>query len=358
MSFFEFAQYDELKAYWKSDSRHLDHAAVESWKATFEEFGLLYVLTGSNQISITPAGHQIREAAERGDKAEYAWIGLNLLLRYPLRGARGSRRGAHKDSDLLLYRFLYAALLDLDGYIWWSELERILCRVFQSTEALDAIADIQMLRDNPELLSKVQLPVPQTKGGFYNSLNQVAGHAGMNHFLLGQENTESPPYGVTERKRRHFIRKEWQGLIRRALSNNLSTDQCASGGSAIARLPSAPVLPDEHSYFAYLGATVPAMSLSVTSPISAIELQGERVFILSSGTHYNVQSETIIFGPVLALCQLAKGQRIVLSHDERWTYLVQAKELIDANSVRVQVRRARPITNIAVIRSLQGEASA
>ncbi|HMN15372.1 MAG TPA: hypothetical protein PKD55_23895, partial [Bellilinea sp.] len=122
LSFFDFAQYDALKQYWASPSapRRLSSHAVESWKATFEEFGLLYVESGSNRITITPAGLQLREAAERNDQTEFAWIGLNLLLRYPLRGPRRPKSEAHKDSDLLLYRFWYAALLDLDGYIWWT----------------------------------------------------------------------------------------------------------------------------------------------------------------------------------------------------------------------------------------------
>lgn len=110
-----------------------------------------------------------------------------------------AKSDAHKDSDLLLYRFWYAALLDLDGYIWWTELERILCRVFQTSQTTDAINDIRTLRMNPELASHIDLPVAQRAGAFYNSLNQVAVHAGMNHLILGSDDVECP-YGVTEPK--------------------------------------------------------------------------------------------------------------------------------------------------------------
>ena len=355
LSFYEFTDYEELKSYWASSEapRRLSPHAVESWKATFEEFGLLYVESRSNRITITPAGSQLREAADRDDQSEFAWIGLNLLLRYPLRGPRRPKSEAHSDSDLLLYRFWYAALLDLDGYIWWTELERILCRVFHTNEGMDAIEDIRILRANPDFIGQVNLPATQRQGAFYNSLNQVAVHAGMNHLLLGGEDAECP-YGVTEPKRKHFIRRDWLGMIRRALSSNGGSDQCATGGSAIARLPAAPILRDENAYFEYLGARVTPMSATVDSSLSAVDLQGERVFMLSIGRHYELQSDTVITGPVATLCQLARGQRIILSHDERWTYLVEAKDLVDANHVSIRVRRARPITNIDVIRSLQG----
>ena len=356
LSFFDFAQYDTLKQYWASSSapRRLSSHAVESWKATFEEFGLLYVESGSNQIAITPAGLQLREAAERNNQTEFAWIGLNLLLRYPLRGPRRPKSEAHKDSDLLLYRFWYAALLDLDGYIWWTELERILCRVFHTNEGADAIEDIRNLRSDPELIARINLPTDQRQGGFYNSLNQVAVHAGMNHLLLGTEDIECP-YGVTEPKRKPFIRRDWLGMVRRALSNNGGSDQCATGGLAIARLPAAPVLLDEQSYFDYLGAPVTVMAQAASSPLSAIELQGERVFILTIARHYEVESSETIKGQVANLCQLARGQRIILSQDERWTHIVEAKDLVDTFTVRVRLRRGRPITNINVLKALQGE---
>ncbi|CAI0965757.1 hypothetical protein [Serratia quinivorans] len=356
LSFFDFTDYESLKNYWSSHlaPRRLSSHAVESWKATFEEFGILYVESRSNHITITPAGIQLREAAERDDRNEFAWIGLNLLLRYPLRGPRRPKSDAHKDSDLLLYRFWYAALLDLDGYIWWTELERILCRVFLTNEATTAIEDVRTLRMNPELISQVDLPTAQRQGAFYNSLNQVAVHAGMNHLLLGGDDTECP-YGVAEPKRRHFIRHDWIGMVRKALSSSGQSDQCAAGGLAISRLPAAPGFADEREYFDYLGAQVTPMATSVTSALSSVNLYGERVLFLSLNEHYRAIDDHTIAGAVASLCQLARGQRIILSHDEQWTYLVQDKELIDAQIVKIRLRRARPISNFQVIRMLQGE---
>src|ERR1044071_3433886 len=105
LSFFDFASYGKLKEFWESGAagRLLDSHAVESWKATFEEFGLLYVLSRSDEIQITPAGLQFREAAEARNQDEFGWIGLSLLLRYPLHGPPRARRGRQRDANLLLY---------------------------------------------------------------------------------------------------------------------------------------------------------------------------------------------------------------------------------------------------------------
>ncbi len=357
LSFFDFTDYRALKSYWSSKNapRRLSSHAVESWKATFEEFGILYVESRSNKVTITPAGIQLRESAERNEGNEFAWIGLNLLLRFPLRGPRRPKSEAHRGSDLLLYRFWYAALLDLDGYIWWTELERILCRVFQTDEAIDAIEDVRTMRNHPDYVAKVALPVTQRQGAFYNSLNQVAVHAGMNHLLLGSEDIECP-YGVTEPKRKQFIHRNWLGMIRNALSHNGGSDHCATGGSATARLPAAPQFSDENDYFSYMGAQVAPMS-SQAIPLRTVAVQGERVFFLKEGDDYTLDSDGAISGPVASLCQLARGQRIILSHDEQWTHLVEVKNLIDTYRVKIGHRRARPISNIEIIRSMLGESN-
>ncbi len=359
LTFFDFADYGTLKDYWDSPRapRKLKAHAVESWKAAFEEFGILFVESGSNKITITPAGAQLRDAAERDDRDEFAWVGLNLLLRYPLRGPRGRRSGAHQDSDLLVYRFLYAALLDLDGYIWWTELERILCRVFHTNEVADAIADVRTLRQHPELITQLDMPVNQRQGAFYNSLNQVAVHAGMNHLLLGSDRPECP-YGVTEPKRRHFMHKDWSGMIRKALSHSGEFDPCGISGLAVTRIPAAPDFADEVEYFEYLGAAVTSLRAHVSPTLSTAELKGERVFLLSKGAHYERLDETHISGAIEYLCQLTGGQRLILSDDERWTYLLEQKSLIDANNVKLRLRRARPISNIALLRSSDGETDA
>jgi hypothetical protein len=355
LTFFDFEDYEALKKFWESGKapRLLNPHGVESWKAAFEEFGLLYVLSGTNKIVITPAGQQFKDAGISGDQKKFAWIGLNLLLRYPLRGPRRPKSPNHKDSDLLLYRFLYTAMLDLGGYFWWAELERILCTVFSTAEAPGAIEDVLQVRKDSSLLLKFGLPAAERRGALYNSLNQVVVHAGMNHFLIGVEEIEGP-YGNTESKRKHFIREDWRGLIRRALSLAEVTVQCSTGGSMIARLPKAPVLESEQAYFDYLGARVADLDERREKLPLEIEFQGEAVLVLSETTHYEMQNENKILGPLSVLCKVARGQRLILAHDEKWTYIVEDKELLSGSSVKVTVRKARPITDIVALRDITG----
>ena len=354
LSFFDYSDYGELKAYWSSKSApwQLSSHAVESWKATFEEFGLVWVESRSNHIVTTPAGGQLRTAGELHNAQEFAWIGLNLLLRYPLRGPRRAKSPAHANSDLLLYRFWYAALLDLDGYLWWSEFERILCRVFQTEQASAAVEDIRELRSNPQLLGGVSLPAARRPGGFYNSLNQVVVHASINHLLMSAAN-ESSPYGVTEPPRLQRVRGDWSEMIRRAM-NAGGGSLCGSGGAAVMRLPSAPDFGSEADYFDYMGATVSAFAAGAALGIETIELQGELVWLLEEGIHF-VRSEGGIVGSVQTLCQLAVGQRVLLSSDERWSYLVIGKHLVTHDEVFVGLRQARPISSMAVVREMKGQ---
>ena len=356
LTFFDFQDYSLLKEYWSSSKapRRLSSQAVESWKATFEEFGILFVESRSSEITITPAGIQLREAAQRHDREEFAWIGLNTLLRYPLRGPRRPKSHAHDQSDLLLYRFFYSALLDLDGYIWRTELERVLCRVFLTNDAINAVEDIRVLRRQPNLISQINMPVARREGGFYNSLNQVTVHAGMNHLLLGSEVVESP-FGISEPRQRHFIRKDWMGMIRKALSNGVDLDYCATGGFAVGRVPAAPNLPTEANYFAYLGAPVALMSAQAPPSLVSQIMEGESVFFLQEHVDYRLLDEHHLEGLVASLCQLSRSQRVILSHDERWTYMIEDKTLINSSSVRIRIRRARPISNFGVIRAMRGE---
>src|SRR5207244_1281694 len=107
---------------------------------------------------------------------DFIWIALNLILRYPLQGPPSPRRAkspAHRQSDLLLYRFLYSAMRDLGDYFWWTELQRIFCRVFSTAEAKPAVEIVRQLRANPHRHTEYELPTDKIEGAYYNSLNQV-----------------------------------------------------------------------------------------------------------------------------------------------------------------------------------------
>lgn len=354
--------YSALKAYWNSNKapRKLDSHAVESWKATFEEFGLLYVISRSNRITITPAGTQFFDAAERGDQSEFIWIALNLLFRYPAQGPPRSRNksAAHGEADVLPYRFLYSAMRDLGDYFWWTELERIFCRVFLTTEARPAIDAIRRIRATPSEIEAFPLPVDKRKGAFYNSLNQVANHAGLNHLVLLQDD-ESEHYGPNESRRRHFINRDCLSLVNAALGDSTTATDCGGSAMYVDRLPTAPSFTDEQTYFDYLGASVPSLSVaaSETSP-QAVTLAGDTVFVLKSGDHFESVSEgareRIVQGKTLVLCRIARNHRVILSTDPNWTYLVFGKDLTGPTTVRLSLRRARPISNMEPIEMLIG----
>lgn len=350
LSFFDFTSYSDLKDYWGStrSPRRLNAHAVESWKATFEEFGLLYVVTRSDRITITPAGRQFRQAGESGDENEFARIGLTLLMRYPLRGPRRAKSPAHDGADLLLYRFVYAALRDLNDYIWWPEIERILCRVFSTSDALKAVQDIRSVRSDPSHLQNFDRPAATIKGGFYNSLNQVVVHAGMNHMLLIADN-ESDHYGTNERKRRHIIDRRWLPLVRQCLGGSNGGSDCQSTRSAIERLPAAPTFAHEQEYFDYLGAAVSPVPTVSSGPVGVVSLEGEAVAVLRRSEHYDILDTDRIVGSIDVLCQLSRGQRIILSHNEHWTFIVVQKEMSSSDKLSIIVRRARPISDITPI---------
>ena len=206
LSFSNFNSYADLKSAWKTgiEGRTLSSHAVESWKAAFEEYGLLYVLSGTDEICMTPASSQLFSAVHNDDLEEFVWIGMNLLFRFPLSGPpRRARNDVQGNSDLLIYRFLLSALLDLENIIWWTEAERILCRLFLTRDASQVIEDIKTLRSTPSSVSACPTISDHGVPSFYNSLNQVFVHASLNNLLL-QKSTRSSLYGAEEKSRLLF----------------------------------------------------------------------------------------------------------------------------------------------------------
>jgi hypothetical protein len=354
--------YNELKNHWSSRAapRRLDAHAVESWKATFEEFGLLYVISRSDEITVTPAGFQFHEAAQSNDEESFVWIGLNLLLRYPLQGVPGrrGRNAFHTQSDVLPYRFLYSALRDLGDYLWWTELERIICRVFATCEAKAAVDAVNDIRATPAHVAAWPL-VATRRGAFYNSLNQVANHAGMNHLVLTQDES-GEHYPSPESRRRHSIARRFISLVNAALGDISALAGCRTSALYVDRLPAAPRHAGEHEYFNYLGAEVsPLASITRAAAPRTLTIAGDTVFILKTGDHYRElaasSAEKAIQGRASELCFLARNHRVILSTDLAWTYIVIGKDLAGADSVKLTLRRGRPITNTDPIQQLLGE---
>jgi hypothetical protein len=353
--------YKALKDFWDSPEapRDLDSHAIESWKQAFEEFGLLYVITRSDTISITPGGRQLLEAVEQQNERDFIWIGLNLVLRYPLQGPPPPRKAkslAHRQSDLLLYRFLYSAMRDLGDYFWWTELQRIFCRVFSTAEAKPAVEIVRELRANPHRHIAYPLPTDRIEGAYYNSLNQVPLHAGLNHTVIVQDN-DSEHYGANESKRRHSINRHHLSLVSAALGDFAGATACGGSATYVDRLPSAPSFHDEQEYFDYLGAPVPSFTATTAQAVpQAVNLAGDTVFVLKSDEHFRQLSastqDRVVEGTASVLCRVARSHRVIISTDMAWTYLVVEKSLVGSSTVRLSLRRARPIINPEPIQQL------
>lgn len=348
VSFLERPSYASVKTFWENHSeRPIAPHTVESWKATFEEFGLLYVLTATDDVVVTPAGRQVFSAATAQDEREFAWVGLNLLLRYPLRGTGRRSHGDQFDrSDLLLYWFLHAALIELDGF-WQQELFRVLGHVFRREEASAAVELVRRLRTGAADINAHPDPSGAQTGGIYNALNQVLVHGSLNHMLFTSSRQESRYFEET-RENWWFVRDEFRDLIELALGGHVQPlpAGCASQASLVQRMPAAPHPADEKAYFDYAGAPVvplaEAQARAEGAAAPTVEYRGEAVFLLSEGEHYRRRDDRHIVGAVHALCVLAEERRVIVSDDLSRTFIVEHKELI-GEEVVLRLRPARPI---------------
>ncbi len=359
-SFTQSPSYGSIKTLWESHpSRPVQPHAVESWKATFEEFGLLYVLSGTDDVVITSGGHQLIAAAAADDEREFAWVGLNLLLRYPLRGKAGRRsRGEGFDrSDLLLYWFLHAALVELDGF-WQQELFRSLAHVFRRQDAASAVDLVREFRSGSADIQHHPDPSSARTGGVYNALNQVLVHGSLNHMLFTSTKEDSRYFPGT-RENWWYLRDEFRDLIELALGGQVQPlpAGCATQASLMQRMPSAPSPPDEQTYFDYVGAEVPSLANAQASAEAAaapiVEYGGEVVFLLTEGRHFTRVDDRQIVGPVHALCVLALERRVIVSDDLQRTCMVEHKELT-GNEIVVRLRPARPILDHDYVAALFG----
>lgn len=332
--------------------------AVESWKANFEECGLLHVTPRGDTLQFTPAGRQLKVAADAGNQTEFAWIGTNLILRYRLIGITGRRPrpSPHDTSDVLPYWLVLAAALELGG-LWEKELFRVLAGVFR---VADAPAAIQKIRDaRAGSFDILSLPNLATPGAAYNSLNQVAVKAGLSHLTLLKDSRPSP-YEDGEDENFWAISPVFRPIVELALGGPPVTSSACSVASAswIDRMPKAPNYGDERLHFEAVGTAVPTLAdaqLAATSPSGhapTANLGADLVHLLTVGTHCVREAPLTIHGPTLTLCVLARGSRLVLDDDVSRTYIVEDKTLVSGSQVRVTVRPARPITNPNYVRSL------
>jgi hypothetical protein len=359
MSFSDHGSYRALKQHWESQPRPLPSHAVESWKAAFEQFGILYVLTGDDEIHITPGGKQLRQAAANDDSHEFAWVGINLLLRYPLRGKAGrrSRGKRYEESDLLPYWLVLAMVQELGGQLWHSEFFRILANAFTRSDAERALETIRKLREGQIQIEQYPDPSNGRTGAIYNALNQVMVQVGLNHMIVTSSREDSPYMEAGEKENRWYIKDEYHDLVNLALGPAPSiAANCTPKLHSLGRMPAAPdYLDDEQAYWDYVGAAVPSFNAASAVPAEAvptIEQGGETVYLLTQGQHFDRIDPKHIQGPVQALCMLVVDDRVIVSYDLESTYKVEDKQLVPGGRVQVRLRQARPVIDKAYVLSL------
>ena len=125
---------------------------VETKKAAFQEFGLLYVVPHSDVISITPIGQQLLQFVARSDDAEQSRRNVLLLLAHSLSRYQfdnplpigGSRNRQWADStDVRPYLASYYLLAKLNGVLTVSEL-------------LGAVFGLQKMKDLPKVAAAIR----------------------------------------------------------------------------------------------------------------------------------------------------------------------------------------------------------
>nr|WP_181716156.1 hypothetical protein [Cryobacterium sp.]QJS06289.1 hypothetical protein [Cryobacterium sp.] len=347
MSFVQNDSYQGVKDQWTSASGpdRLSAHAVESRKSSLEEFGLLYVFSGSDKIEITPGGRQLIAAADAQQKDEFTWVGINLLMRFPLQGPPRSRVTSNVASAFPIYNFLFSALCELQNYVWLEELIRVLGKVTTVDGARAALEQVRDLRSGAESFDDLE-PMPDLRGAYYNSMNQVLNHIGLAGLILTSERGSSP-YTLD---RKDSLLSSASEIVRLAIGERSAAsadDDCVISDQFINRMPTVPPFTTEAAYFRYLGAAVPDMAqsrLAVEESLPQVLFGQENVSVLTEKIHYTVQGQSII-GEVATLCRVSRGQRLILSHDSDWTYKVRGKERVEGGTVEVQIVRSKPISN-------------
>lgn len=344
--FLETDDYAEVKLKWHT-LKGTNKSGLESRKLAYEEFGMLYVITGSGKVVITPAGRQMVEAWQNADHAQFIWVGMNALLRYPLTGPpmpRPSKGGAaQRQSKLLLYAVMLAVIKDL-GYIWREEFDHVLSQAFTSSSVEEAVSNIRRLRSRDETLAN--FPIDNEDVTHSNMMTQLIGHCSMNYDLIVSDNSEVF-YKNRGRELKYFINPKWMDLVDKALGGVALAGGCFVDKSFVSRMPSSPGFATEEEYFDYLGAEVSAPS-EKAAVFSTADIGGSFVPVLIEGKDYTLIDANTIRGTVEQFCQIPVRQRLIASHNTTRTFSVETK-VRDSNHIILTLRQTKPLTLTSAI---------
>ena len=183
----------------------LDSAAVETKKAAFQEFGLLYVVPRSDRISVTPLGQQIRALCAEGPVAEptrsHILVALSRgVARYqfnsplPVGGNRYRQRA--QSSDVLPYLSTYYLMMKLDGFLTASELRGALFGLQFMSDLRALESGIRERRSRGEPFDDVR-GLPTNEGTAANLKIYFLSHVSLDMELMATREDDSV-YGFAE----------------------------------------------------------------------------------------------------------------------------------------------------------------
>lgn len=185
----------------------LDHAQVETKKAAFQEFGLLYVVPRSNTLTLTPLGRQILDLCANKEQIEKnrRTILLSLargLARYqfnnplPVGGNRKEFRARARSSDVLPYLASYYLLNRLGGVLTESEFRGKLFGLQQMSKLRSVEDAIRKRRDTGKRFEDIA-GLPKVKGTADNLKIYFLNHLSLDNEII-KLSKASEPYGGDE----------------------------------------------------------------------------------------------------------------------------------------------------------------
>ncbi len=192
----------------KSLFPYLDHAQVETKKAAFQEFGLLYVVPRSDTIALTPLGRQIydwcSDSGAREDNRREILLALSrALTKYqfnnPLPVGGTHYRERAESSDVLPYLACYYLMLKLDGLITINELRGAIFGLQYMAELRNLE---QIIRDHRQTKTPFSdLPALPLNRGTANNLKIYF----MSHFSLDGEIIKDTTANLYDRAEQAYV---------------------------------------------------------------------------------------------------------------------------------------------------------
>jgi hypothetical protein len=184
----------------------LDHAQVETKKAAFQEFGLLYVVPRSDRISVTPLGKQITSWTFNQKRADQnrrvvLFALARGLARYqfdnplPVGGAKGIARA--QSSDVRPYLVCYYLLQKLDGFITTSEFFGAISALQKSKDVVSVVDQIRVARKSHSKLVP-HAGLPTVKGTTDNLKIYFFAHLGLANHILRSKQGDTTVYSTPD----------------------------------------------------------------------------------------------------------------------------------------------------------------